>query len=479
MKLSELAGPGWGGADVEIAGLAADSRAVGQGFLFAALKGVAADGRAFVPQAIAAGAAAVLAESPIEGLDVPVIVDADARRRLAEMAARFWPRQPETIVAVTGTNGKSSTVDFVRQIWAAHGIKGASLGTLGVTTPDGYRPLKHTTPDPIAVHQALDAVAGEGVTHLALEASSHGLVQRRLDAVNMSVFGFTNLSQDHLDYHPDFEDYFNAKMRLFRELAPKGAPAIVNPDGDWGARVVKVAEEAGLDVRTFGWSGTHLKLVELWPRAAGQRLDILYEGEELRLEAPLVGEFQALNVLGAIALAIATGVPAEAAFEAAGKLAGVPGRMQLAGAAPNGAPVFVDFAHTPDGLDKLLRALRPHTKGRIVIIFGAGGDRDPTKRTPMGAMAAKLADMAIVTDDNPRSEDPAPIRAKILEGCPDATEIGDRAEAIRAGVRLLQPGDALVIAGKGHETGQIVGDRVIPFDDVACARTAIAELERA
>jgi len=476
MKLSDLAGSEYTGGDVEIVGLTADSRAVKPGYLFAALKGVASDGRDYIPQALAAGAAAILSETGLGDQPVPVVEDDEPRRRLAQIAARFTPRQPDVVVAVTGTNGKSSTVDFLRQIWAAAGMNGASLGTLGVTTPTGYRPLHHTTPDPVAIHHTLDAIAGEGVSHVALEASSHGLAQHRLDAVHVSVVGFTNLTQDHLDYHPDFEDYFAAKMRLFRELAQPGAPAIINSDGEWGARVVSLAREQGLDVRTFGWSGDQLKLIEVWPLVAGQRLDIAFAGQNMRLELPLVGEFQALNALGAAGLALATGVSADIVFDALGKLEGVPGRLQLAGQTPGGSPVFVDFAHTPDGLDKLLRALRPHTKGRIVVVFGAGGDRDPSKRPLMGEAAARLADVVIVTDDNPRSEKPAAIRAELLKGCPQATEIGDRAAAISAGVKLLQPGDALVIAGKGHETDQIVGDRVIPFNDVEAARAAIAQL---
>jgi len=476
MKLSDLAGSEYTGGDVEIVGLTADSRAVKPGYLFAALKGVASDGRDYIPQALAAGAAAILSETGLGDQPVPVVEDDEPRRRLAQIAARFTPRQPDVVVAVTGTNGKSSTVDFLRQIWAAAGMNGASLGTLGVTTPTGYRPLHHTTPDPVAIHHTLDAIAGEGVSHVALEASSHGLAQHRLDAVHVSVVGFTNLTQDHLDYHPDFEDYFAAKMRLFRELAQPGAPAIINSDGEWGARVVALAREQGLDVRTFGWSGDQLKLIEVWPLVAGQRLDIAFAGQNMRLELPLVGEFQALNALGAAGLALATGVSADIVFDALGKLEGVPGRLQLAGQTPGGSPVFVDFAHTPDGLDKLLRALRPHTKGRIVVVFGAGGDRDPSKRPLMGEAAARLADVVIVTDDNPRSEKPAAIRAELLKGCPQATEIGDRAAAISAGVKLLQPGDALVIAGKGHETDQIVGDRVIPFNDVEAARAAIAQL---
>ena len=461
------------GDGVEITGLTADSRTVKPGALFAALHGVASDGAAFIPEAIANGAAAVLAAPGVaEGLAVPVVVDPNPRLRLAKMAARFHPRQPATIVAVTGTNGTSSTVDFLCQMWLAAGIEAASIGTLGVATRSGRAALGHTTPDPVAIHALLDTLARDGVTHVALEASSHGLVQHRLDAVKITATGFTNLTQDHFDYHADFDDYFAAKMRLFRELAPKGAPAIINPEGPWGLRVVKVAEDAGLDVRTVGWAGDTLHLTELWPRPAGQRLELRLAGHEVRVELPLAGEFQALNALGAAGLAMSTGAPPETVFAAMESLEGVPGRLELAAHTKAGAPVFVDYAHTPDGLDKVLRALRPHTQGRLVAVFGCGGDRDPKKRAPMGAVAAKLADVAIVTDDNPRTEAAAAIRAAVMAGCPDAAEIGDRGAAIAHAVGLLQEGDALVIAGKGHETGQIVGEEIIPFDDVEEARKA-------
>jgi UDP-N-acetylmuramoyl-L-alanyl-D-glutamate--2,6-diaminopimelate ligase len=475
MKLAQLAGGDVSAPDLEIAGLTADSREVKPGFLFAALRGIKADGRDFIPDALARGAAAVLAEPGMpEDLAVPVIEDREPRRRLAEMAARFYPRQPATVVAVTGTNGKSSTVEFLRQIWAAEGFKSAALGTLGVTTDEGRRPLAHTTPDPVAIHAALDALARDKVTHVALEASSHGLVQHRLDAVRIGGAGFTNLTQDHFDYHPDFEDYFAAKMRLFSELAVPGAPVAINSDGEWGARVVATAKAAGLDVRTFGWSGEALKLVELWPRASGQRIEVKLAGRDMRIELPLVGEFQALNALGAATLAIATGVSPETALATLTRLTGVPGRLELAAQTAEGAPMFVDYAHTPDGLDKVLRALRPHTKGRIFLVFGCGGDRDPKKRTPMGEIAGRLADVVFVTDDNPRTEDPAPIRAAILEGCEIAVEISDRAHAIGMAAAMLRGDDALVIAGKGHETGQILGDRVLPFSDVEEARKAAA-----
>ncbi|MCG8442279.1 MAG: UDP-N-acetylmuramoyl-L-alanyl-D-glutamate--2,6-diaminopimelate ligase, partial [Caulobacterales bacterium] len=413
MKLSALIAPDRPAADVEITGLAADSRAVRPGYLFAALKGVAADGRDFIPEALKAGAAAVLAAPDAGPLPVAHIADANPRRRLAEIAARFYPGQPDTLVAVTGTNGKSSTVEFLRQIWAAAGRPAASLGTLGVRVGDDIADLGHTTPDPIAVHAALDRLAATGCDCAAMEASSHGLAQHRLDGVRLAAAGFSNLTQDHLDYHASFEDYFAAKARLFTELLPAGAPAVVNVDTQWGGRVAEAARAAGHDVRAIGWRGGPLKITEITPRAHSQTLDLRLEGEEIRLDLPLVGEFQALNALLAAGLALATGVDRPAVLGALTQLQGVPGRLQLAGATPQGAPVFIDYAHTPDGVDKLIRAVRPHTQGRVVIVLGCGGDRDPGKRPLMGAAAARLADAVIVTDDNPRSEDPAAIRAAV------------------------------------------------------------------
>ncbi len=479
MKLEDLAGGAEGlseaARDLEITGLTADSRRVRPGFVFAALKGVNVDGARFAPAAVAAGAAAVLMdEHGAAPGDVAVIRDANPRRRLAEMAARFSPRQPEVIAAVTGTNGKSSTVEFLRQIWAMAGHEAACLGTLGVTRAGGVTAdLGHTTPDPVAVHETLDGLAQDGVTHLALEASSHGLAQYRLDAVRFMVVGFLNLTQDHLDYHASFDDYFAAKLRLFTELASDGASAIVNTDSDYGVTVADRCAARGLSVTRVGWRGPDVRLRELMPRSAGQRLELVINGREASVEAPLVGEFQALNVMAAAGMALATGVSQAVVLDAIAKLRGVRGRMELAGLGPGGAPVFVDYAHTPDGLEKLLKALRPHTQAKLSVVFGCGGDRDPTKRAPMGAVAARLADHVIVTDDNPRSEDPAAIRAAVLSAAPEAREIGDRAEAIAAGIAGLEAGDALVIAGKGHETGQIVGDRVIAFDDVLVARDAL------
>jgi len=462
-------------ADLVVTGLALDSRQVRPGDLFAALPGVKADGRQFIPAAEDAGAVAVLAP-PGTPTRVPLVAAQDPRVALAVMAARFHPRQPPHIHAITGTNGKSSSVEFLRQLWAASGLDAAALGTLGVTRASGRVDVGFTTPDAIALHRSLDALAAEGVTHLAMEASSHGLKQRRMDAVRLAVVGFTNLTQDHLDYHPTFEDYFDSKARLFTELAPAGAPAVVNVDGAWGAKMAERAKAAGLDVVTLGWRGSDLKIEEITPRPASQLLRFAWRGQAHEADLPLIGEFQAANALGAAAMAIVGGAPEAAVFEAINRLAGVPGRLETAAVTPAGCPVLVDYAHTPDGLDKLLRAARPHTQGRVLIVFGAGGDRDPTKRKAMGETAARLADKVFVTDDNPRSEDPAAIRRAILAGAPDATEVADRAEAIAAAVADLGPGDALLLAGKGHETGQIVGDQVIPFDDREVARDVVAQL---
>ncbi|PHS27934.1 MAG: UDP-N-acetylmuramoyl-L-alanyl-D-glutamate--2,6-diaminopimelate ligase [Robiginitomaculum sp.] len=477
MKLGDLIedAPGLTG-NPEITGITADSRNVKPGFVFAALPGVKMDGRAFIAQALAKGAAAILAPIGTENPGVPLIARDDPRHELAKMAARFYPGQPKTIVAVTGTNGKSSTVEFLRQIWAFAGRKAACLGTLGVTTQMGLKPLHHTTPDPVSLHQAIHDLAGEGIDYLALEASSHGLIQSRLDGVAITHTGFTNLSQDHFDYHDGFEDYFAAKARLFDTLARAGSPAAIMVDGKWGRRMARHASAHGLDVCSVGWEGRDVRLVEVRPKAKSQTLTLTVYGDLHSVELPLAGEFQALNAVLALALALQSGVALTTALAALAALQGVRGRMEPVGANKDGAPVFVDFAHTPDGLDKLLRALRPHTKGDIHLVFGCGGDRDPLKRPQMGKIAADLADHVIVTDDNPRFEDAAPIRAAVMAACPGAQEIGDREAAIAAGIESLKPDDALVIAGKGHESGQIIGEQVIPFDDADCARRVLAAI---
>lgn len=478
MKLSDLISPDHcSGPDAEITGLTLDSRAVQPGFLFAALPGLHVHGRDFIPQAVKAGAAAILTEPGIDTGSVPAIHDADAAGRFARLAARFYPRQPEVIAAVTGTNGKSSTVDFLRQIWRGAGIDGASLGTLGVARGEGWVETGYTTPDAAAVHKALDALAADNCTHLAMEASSHGLKQKRMDAVRVTLTGFTNLTQDHLDYHPDFDDYFASKLKLFLEIAPSGSPSIINVDSEWGEAVADKCAARGLDVIQVGWRGRDWRIREITPKAASQQITLEVNGQTKRIELPLVGEFQVANAVGAAAMAVHSGVSQDDAIAAIARLQGVPGRLELAAKTAAGCPVLVDFAHTPDGLDKLIRAARPHTRGRIFIVFGCGGDRDPTKRKPMGEIAVRLADHVIVTDDNPRSEKAADIRAKIMEGALGAEEIGDRAEAIRAALRQMKAGDTLLLAGKGHETGQKIGDVIHPFDDREEARKAVAGME--
>ena len=482
MTLAELMAPlerkaEWDG--VEIAGLTLDSRRVEPGYLFAALPGVSVHGREFIPQAIENGATAILTDDDVPDAPIPVICVEDPAGELARMAAVFHSGQPDMVVAVTGTNGKSSTVDFLRQIWSANGIDGASLGTLGVARGDALETTGYTTPDAVALHRALSALAEDGVTHLAMEASSHGLKQKRMDGVRVKIGGFTNLTQDHLDYHPDFADYFASKEKLFLQLLDDDGIAVINVDSEWGRKMAASARARGLTVLTIGWRGEDLEIREVTPHPASQDVVFAWQGKEHRLNVPLVGEFQVLNALGAFALAVSGGMAVERVLAALPQLKGVPGRLEKVGETADHAPVLVDYAHTPDGLDKLLRAARPHTRGRVVVVFGCGGDRDPSKRSKMGAIAAGQADIAIVTDDNPRSEDPVSIRTAILQGCPHAEEIPDRAEAIRRGVALLDAGDCLLIAGKGHETGQTVGDRVYPFDDREEGRRALREREAA
>jgi len=459
--------------ETDVSGITADSRKVSAGSVFAALQGVQADGRAYIPQAIEKGAVAVLGHDLPADLPVSAVDVAEPRLALAEASARLYPDQPEVMVAVTGTNGKSSTVDFLRQIWEHAGKRAASLGTLGAVGPSGAVDLGHTTPDPVAIHQTLQSLARDGVTHAAMEASSHGLAQYRLDAVDLVAGAFTNLTQDHLDYHPTFEDYRAAKLRLVEGLLPAGSPVIINADSDERESFRRAAEAAKCPVVSVGWRGADLKIAELMPRAHGQKLFLNWRGQEAELDLPLIGEFQALNALTAAGLALALGEPFEAVLGGMAALQPVKGRMEFVGETADGAGIFVDYAHTPDGLDTLLRAARPHTAGQLVLVFGAGGDRDKTKRPLMGEVAARHADQVIVTDDNPRSEVPADIRRAILVAAPEATEIGDRRQAIFEGVRRLKAGDTLLIAGKGHETGQTVGDKTLPFSDQDTALAAL------
>lgn len=479
MRLSGLFASGVpeGARDVEIAGLAADSRKVKPGFLFAALQGVAAHGRDFVAQAKANGAAAVLSAGDL-GADPGLahVVAENPRRAFALAASAFYPARPGAIVAVTGTNGKSSTVDFLRQIWTHAGKRAASLGTLGAIGPNGVVDLGHTTPDPAAVHATLSALVGEGVTHAAMEASSHGLEQHRVDGLRFAAAAFTNLTQDHLDYHRDMASYRAAKMKLWA-LVQDGGAAVVNADAAEAEAFEHGARARGLRVVLCGWRaprGDALKIVEIQPRPNAQTMTLCWQGRDHKgVELPLIGEFQAINAVSAAALALALGEAPDAVFAAMATLKPVKGRMEHVGESRSGGHVFVDYAHTPDGLDVLLRSARPHAPGRIIAVFGCGGDRDADKRPKMGAIAARQADVVIVTDDNPRSEEPAAIRKQILAAAPGAIEIGDRAQAIREAVSMLKAGDALMIAGKGHETGQIVKGVTYPFSDQEVARAAL------
>ena len=450
------------GLPASFTGLSADSRAIGPGMLYAALPGSRRDGRDFIADAVARGAAAVLApEGTVwpEGVPpVPLLTDSEPRRALARLAALQAGAQPGCIIAVTGTNGKTSTAEFIRQLKTTSGEKAASLGTLGVIAPGRVGGGGLTTPDPVSLAQTLADLARDGVETAAIEASSHGLDQFRLDGLRIAAAGFSNLTRDHLDYHGTLEAYRAAKLRLFRDLLPAGAPAVLSTTLD--------AETAAMipGAHTVGEGGTLLNLQRATPHPGGQTLAIEGFGT---IELPLPGRFQADNALLAAGLAMLTGTTDAVTLMA--RLTGVRGRMELAAEA-DGAAIYVDFAHTPDALERLLLALRPHTTGRLHIVFGAGGDRDRGKRPLMGAIAARLADRAIITDDNPRSEDPASIRAAIHAACPDALELGDRAKAIAAGLDGLRPGDVLVIAGKGHEQGQTIGAETIPFDDVATVR---------
>jgi UDP-N-acetylmuramoyl-L-alanyl-D-glutamate--2,6-diaminopimelate ligase len=483
MKLGDLLGTDAVGEswrhEVPIAGLTADSREVKPGFLFAALSGSTTDGARFIGDAIARGAAALLVGEglPVESSDsLAVFVEPNPRKRLAQMAARFYGAQPETVAAVTGTNGKTSVASFLREIWESQGCKAASLGTVGIVHGRVEEPLHHTTPDPVAIHAALARLAKGAVTHLALEASSHGLAQYRLDGVRIAGGAFTNITRDHLDYHPTFEDYFSAKLRLFTDLLQPGAPAVVDMDSPGAEEAASAARSRGLRLIGTGRKGEALKLTAAERDGLGQILDIIWEGRRLRARIPLAGGFQAANALVAAGLALGLGSPAEAVFAALEQLKGAKGRLDLAGRTPQGAPVFIDYAHTPDALENALLALRPYASGRLVVVFGCGGDRDRGKRPQMGAVAARGADHVIVTDDNPRTEDAAAIRAAILAGAPGAEEIGDRQSAVSAAVAALGKGDVLLVAGKGHETGQIVGKTVIPFSDHEAVATALKQL---
>ncbi|MDX8351299.1 UDP-N-acetylmuramoyl-L-alanyl-D-glutamate--2,6-diaminopimelate ligase [Cognatiyoonia sp. IB215182] len=490
-SLAELGLRAQGGAEARITGLAVDSREVKPGFLFAALPGARVHGGEFIQYALRMQASAILtdtkgAEIAAEELaasDAALIIAEDPRQTLAQTASLWFGPHPGTVVAVTGTNGKTSVSTFCRQIWEAMGVAGVNLGTTGVEGAWTH-PLKHTTPEPITLHRVLAEAQQNNVTHVAMEASSHGLDQRRLDGVLLAAAGFTNFTQDHLDYHKTFEAYFDAKMGLFKRVLPDDAVAVINLDDPKGPEVADICSARGQEVISVGhYTQARLQLTSQRFDATGQDILFTWQGQRHHARLDLIGGFQAENALLAAGLVIGAGADAAAVFAALPKLSTVRGRMELAATRANGAAVFVDYSHTPDSVATALKALRPHVMGRIIVIVGAGGDRDTGKRPLMGAAAAENADIVIITDDNPRSEDPATIRAAVMAGAVNAggsdsiTEVGDRAEAILRGIDQLAPGDALLIAGKGHETGQEVGDTIHPFDDVEQASVAVAALE--
>jgi UDP-N-acetylmuramoyl-L-alanyl-D-glutamate--2,6-diaminopimelate ligase len=463
--------------DVAVAGVSSDTREAIEGALFFALPGVKTDGAAFAADAALKGASAVVAAKGAvrSALPVPLIEVEDPRRALALSAALFFAGQPKTMVAVTGTSGKTSVAAFTRQIWEQAGHAAASIGTTGVVAPGRNEYGSLTTPDPVALHRLLSELAKSGVTHASMEASSHGLDQRRLDGVTLAAGAFTNLGRDHMDYHPTVEDYLRAKMRLFDALLPAGSPAVIFADDPWSQAASEAAEKAGMNLLTVGRRGDFLTLKRVEHERHRQRAEIEHAGELHEIDLPLAGDFQISNALVAAGLAMATGTSAAVALAALEKLRGAPGRLDLVGTTKAGAPVYVDYAHKPDALENVLASVRPFTTGRVVVVFGCGGDRDRGKRPIMGEIASRLADIVIVTDDNPRSEVPADIRAAILAAAPGAAEIGDRREAIREGIAMLDAGDTLIVAGKGHEEGQTIGSQTFPFSDHEEVRKALME----
>jgi len=484
-SLADLGLTAQAGRDVRVTGLSVDSRETRDGHLFAALPGSRVHGGEFIQYALRMGATAILtdrvgakiAAAELAESDAALIIAEDPRQALAYAAALWFGQQPETVVAVTGTNGKTSVATFTRQIWALLGLPAVNLGTAGVEGA-WATPLAHTTPEPITLHRVLAEIASRDIDHAAMEASSHGLAQRRLDGVQITAAAFTNLSQDHLDYHADFNEYFAAKSGLFTRVLADDGVAVINLDDPRGGQMAEIAMDRGQDLLTVGHGPeANLRIRGQRYDATGQDLRFEWNGRPHQVRLNLIGGFQAENVLTAAGLVIASGFSPERVFDTLHELQGVKGRMELAATRDNGGAVFVDYAHTPEALSTALKALRPHVLGRLIVVFGAGGDRDPYKRPMMGEAAKTNADVVFVTDDNPRSEDPADIRAAIMAACPEATEVGDRAEAILRGVDALQPGDALLVAGKGHETGQTVGDDVFPFDDVEQASVAVAALD--
>lgn len=471
MKLRDLADLD---SDSVVTGFAIDHRKVARGSIFGAFRGAVFNGEEFIAQAIDRGAVAIVARPKAEVEGVPLIGDDNPRRRFADLAAKFYAPYPETVVAVTGTNGKTSTVEMTRQIWRMTGHRSASIGTLGVTTSDDQVKTGLTTPDIVTFLSNMAGLKRMGISDVAYEASSHGLDQHRAEGVPLAAAAFTNFSRDHLDYHPTMEDYFEAKMRLFEELLPPGKPAVVWTDDPKSDEVIARARKRGHELLTVGRKGETIRLIEQEPTPFGQTLKLEHAGKPYRVDLPLIGAYQASNVLTAAALVLATGGEWDRVFSATQRVAPVRGRLERAVISRNGAPVYIDYAHTPDALEAAIAALKPHVERRLIIVFGAGGDRDQGKRPEMGAVATRLSDVVIVTDDNPRSEDPAKIRAAIMAAAPGAIEVAGRREAIAEAIRVAAAGDIVLVAGKGHETGQIVGDRVLPFDDVLVARECAA-----
>ncbi len=483
LALPEGAGVG-AGADMPVTGFAIDNRKVAPGTVFGAFQGAQVNGEDFIPAAIAAGAIAVVArpEAQVEG--AIHFADSEPRRAFARLAARFFTPVPETVVAVTGTNGKTSTAEMTRQLWHMAGHRAASIGTLGVTTPDETVSTGLTTPDIVTFLANLTGLAREGVSHVAYEASSHGLSQFRNEGLAVVAGAFTNLSRDHLDYHADMDDYFAAKMRLFDEVVGEGGTAVVWADDAWSERAIEHAQARGLTLLTVGAAGEAIRLVAREPGQLGQVLTVAHSGTSYTIKLPLIGAYQAANALVAAGLVLATGGDARTTFDALARLQPVRGRLERAALNRAGAPIYVDYAHTPDALEAAIAALRPHVgeSGRLIVVFGAGGDRDQGKRPEMGRVAVAQADLVIVTDDNPRGEEAGGIRAQVLAGAPGAREIGDRRAAIAAAVVEAGPKDIVLVAGKGHEQGQIIGSgeamRVLPFDDVSVARECAGTPER-
>ncbi|GAA3905213.1 UDP-N-acetylmuramoyl-L-alanyl-D-glutamate--2,6-diaminopimelate ligase [Sphingomonas limnosediminicola] len=471
MRLSDIAGID---SDSEVTGFAIDHRKVARGSVFGAFAGAVFNGEDFIGQAVDRGAVAVVARPGAAVDRVPHLADPEPRRLFAELAAKFYAPYPKTVVAVTGTNGKTSTVEMTRQIWRMSGHRSASIGTLGVTTSDDQVKTGLTTPDIVTFLNNMAGLKRMGVTHVAYEASSHGLDQHRAEGVPLAAAAFTNFSRDHLDYHGTMDEYFEAKMRLFERLLQSGRPVVIWADDPKANEVIERAEAGGLEVLTVGRKGNMIRLVEQTPTALGQTLKLEHEGKPYRLPLPLIGAYQASNVLTAAGLVLATGGEWDETFAAMQRVAPVRGRLERAVISRGGVPVYIDYAHTPDALEAAIAALRPHVEGRLITVFGAGGDRDQGKRPEMGAVASRLSDVVIVTDDNPRSEDPAVIRSAIMAAATGASEVAGRREAIAEAIRIARAGDIVLVAGKGHETGQIIGDRVLPFDDALVARECAA-----